>query len=81
MTRYVSAIPAYGRDYQTEEAVREDWDQGKDFLTQDMMVHGYVNKDDKPANVQLNISYDRQMEICVIPSDDEQPLPDDKYLD
>lgn len=24
-------IPAYGRRYQTEEALRKDWEDGKDF--------------------------------------------------
>ncbi len=75
MTRYVSAIPAYGRDYTTEEAVRADWAAKKDFLTRDLMVHDYVNIDDKPANVQLNIRYDKQREICVIEAD-EEPDPD-----
>lgn len=24
-------LPAYGRRYQTEEALRKDWEEGKDF--------------------------------------------------
>jgi hypothetical protein len=48
--RYLSAIPAYGRDYKSAKAVREDWKAGKDFLIQDIVEHGYINKADKPGN-------------------------------
>lgn len=74
MTRYVSAIPAYGRDYQTEADVRADWEAGKDFLTQDLIVHGYVNKDDLPGDVQLNIRYNRKQDICVIEATQQEAL-------
>lgn len=77
--RYVSAIPAYGRDYTTEMAVRADWEAGKDFLTQDIMVGDhYVNKDDLPADWQLKIRYNKLAEICVIPAD-SVPVATDYY--
>ena len=66
MTRYVSAVPAYGRDYKSTKAVREDWAAGKDFLIQDMQLSGYVNKNDKPADMQLIIRYKNQTQVCVI---------------
>ena len=65
--RYVSAVPAYGRDYKSKKEVMADWNSGKDFLIQDMMLSGYVNKDDKPADMQLNIRYKNLTQICVIP--------------
>lgn len=63
---YLSAIPAYGRDYKSKKAVMDDWNAGKDFLIQDMRHSGYINKDDKPVNVTLNIRYAKLMKICVI---------------
>ena len=63
---YLSAVPAYGRDYKSKREVLADWDAGKDFLIQDMRVSGYINKDDKPANVILNIRYKRLTQICVV---------------
>lgn len=66
MSTYVSAVPAYGRDYKSAKAVREDWAAGKDFLIQDMQGSGYVNKDDKPADMVLNIRYKRLTQVCVV---------------
>ena len=66
MARYVSAVPAYGADYKSKKEVQAAWDAGKDFLIQDLMLHGYVNKDDKPADMVLNIRYKRQTMVHVI---------------
>lgn len=60
MSTYVSAVPAYGRDYKSAKAVREDWAAGKDFLIQD------INKDDKPADMVLNIRYKRLTQVCMV---------------
>lgn len=64
--RYLSAIPAYGRDYKSKKAVLDDWNDGKDFLIQDMRESGYISKSDKPADVTLNIRYAKLTKICVI---------------
>jgi hypothetical protein len=76
MTTFLSAIPAYGRDYppgeEGEEAVREDWANKKDFLIQDIRAHGYINIDDKPSFVQLNIRYNELQDICVIEAEEEE---------
>lgn len=64
--RYVTAVPAYGRDYKSKKAVMDDWNAGKDFLIQDIFVSGYINKDDKPADMTLNIRYKNLMNICVV---------------
>lgn len=66
MTAYLSAVPAYGRDYRSAKEVRADWEAGKDFRIEDMRQSGYVNKADKPADVVLNVRYDRQRKVCVI---------------
>ena len=66
MSRYVSAVPAYGRDYKSKKAVLADWEAGKDFLIQDPFLSGYVNKQDKPADMVLNIRYKNLTQIAVI---------------
>lgn len=63
---YVTAVPAYGRDYKSAKAVKEDWAAGKDFLIQDMMRSGYVNKDDKPAGMTLNIRYKNLTQVVSV---------------
>jgi hypothetical protein len=64
--RYLSAVPAYGRDYKSKKEVLADWEAGKDFHIEDLVASGYVNKDDKPAGVTLNIRYANQRRVCVI---------------
>lgn len=64
--RYLSAVPAYGRDYKTAREVKTAWADGKDFRIQDFKESGYVNKDDKPANVILNIRYSNLTKVVVI---------------
>ncbi len=39
-------IPAYGRDYRTAKAARQDWADGKDFVVADH----FSRWDGKPAN-------------------------------
>ena len=63
---YISAVPAYGRDYKSQKEVRAAWNEGHDFLIQDMRHSGYINKDDKPAHVVLNIRFKKLQNICVI---------------
>ena len=64
--RYVSAVPAYGRDYKSGKAVLEDWNSGKDFLIQDFSLSGYINKDDKPNDMVLNVRYNKLTKVTVI---------------
>lgn len=66
MHRYVSVVPAYGRDYTSQKAVKEDWEAGKDFLIMDFQLGGYINKNDKPKDMILNIRYNKQTKVCVI---------------
>ena len=66
MVRYLSAIPAYGRDYKSKKEVLADWNAGKDFLVQDVVESGYISKNDKPADVVLNIRYKQLTMVCVV---------------
>jgi hypothetical protein len=46
---YLTVIPAYGRDYKSGKAAREDWLAGKDFRIADMFSGEdgrYINKQD-----------------------------------
>lgn len=65
-TRYLTAVPAYGRDYKNQAQVLADWTAGMDFLIQDFEASGYINKEDKPAEVVLNIRYSRLQKIMTI---------------
>lgn len=64
--KYLSVIPAYGRDYKSAKAVKADWEAGKDFLIQDIQESGYISKADKPDNVTLNIRYSKLTKVVVI---------------
>lgn len=67
--RLVSCVPAYGRDYETAEQVKADWEASKDFRVQDLLAHGYVNKDDKPGNVVLKLRYNRLQDFVLVNED------------
>jgi hypothetical protein len=66
---YVSAVPAYGRDYQTPEEVLDDWMNFRDFRVMDLMFQGYVNREDLPEGTTLNIRYDQQREVLPVNRD------------
>lgn len=66
MSTYLSAVPAYGRDYKSQKEVRAAWEAGQDFCIMDYQRSGYVNKNDLPAGVILNIRYARQTKVVVI---------------
>jgi hypothetical protein len=63
---YLSAVPAYGRDYKTKKEVLADWEAGKDFIIQDMFRSGYVNKNDAPKGATVNIRYKRLTQVCPV---------------
>lgn len=64
--RFISVIPAYGRDYKTEAEVQAAWDAGSDFLIEDYALSGYVNIGDKPDNFTLQVRYAKQSKIHII---------------
>ena len=63
---FLSAIPAYGRDYKSAKAVKADWDAGKDFMIQDVARSGYVNKNDAPKGSTINIRYAKLTKVLPI---------------
>lgn len=46
MTKYITLSPAYGRDYKSAKAVKEDFNADKDFIIEDV-VNPWCGK---PAN-------------------------------
>lgn len=63
---YLSAVPAYGRDYKSKAEVKAAWEAGKDFEIQSFNQGGYVNKDDAPRGATINIRYKRLTQVCPI---------------
>jgi len=69
--RYMTLVPAYGRDYKTAKAVKADWASGKDFLVSNIMDAGDgkpFNKQDAAtlAPVTLNIRYNGLSQIAQV---------------
>lgn len=54
---FLSAIPAYGRDYKSQKEVKSAWESGSDFMIQDRGRSTYVNKDDAPKGSTIVIRY------------------------
>lgn len=61
----VNAIPANRKDYPNEDMVLADWDAGQEFLTVEPVMR-FIVKDSKPADMILNVSYDRMRKTAVI---------------
>lgn len=68
----ITLVPAYGRDYKSQAAVKADWDANKDFLIQSIghpYDGSYINKEDAektPLVLKYNIRYNKLTQICVI---------------
>lgn len=59
---WVTAIPAYGRDYKSQKQVREDWKSGKDF--QDARSGQYLNVEDaKRLGLKVIVRYDNHRKV------------------
>jgi hypothetical protein len=47
MNQTIECVPAYGRDYNSQAAVREDWEANLDFQIVSVADYGrYINKQD-----------------------------------
>jgi hypothetical protein len=64
----ISVVPAYGRDYQSQAAVKAAWNEGKDFVVPSVFDHGgrYINKQDVSPGVRVVVRYAAQRKQCVI---------------
>ena len=64
---YVTLIPAYGRDYASARAVKDDWNRGKDFIIA-CIAHTYdgkpMNKEQAEKGCKYQVRYAKQMKVC-----------------
>lgn len=58
--------PAYGRDYQSEEEVLQDWNDNKDFKT---VARGYCSKSDFAGQRGIEVRYNRLTELVMVDGD------------
>lgn len=66
---FTTLIPAYGRDYKSAKAVRDAWNEGKDFQISNAFSPDdgrYVNKSDAAIGQKFNIRYNGLRSIAVI---------------
>lgn len=69
--KFVTLVPAYGRDYKSKKEVLADWENGKDFIINDMSHpydRKYINKTDAASEkgTTYNIRYKKLTEIAQI---------------
>lgn len=67
----MTLTPAYGRDYKSAKAVKEDWAAGKDFVVADVMdpyCGKPINREDavKAGITTVNIRYKKLTQVCVV---------------
>lgn len=62
MTKWIEVIPAYGRDYKSQAAVKADWNSDKDFL--DTVTRRYINKSGaKELGLKVIVRYSKLMKV------------------
>jgi hypothetical protein len=76
--RYLTVVPAYGRDYKSKAAAVADWNAGKDFVVQDVGAgrdNGRaVSKSDlEGQQVTVNIRYKRLTMVANVPPEKGTP--------
>ena len=68
MDKFIILTPAYGRDYQTAEHARQDFDDNKDFIFNDITnpYDGkYINKDQIDDHTNIKIRFKKLTHILV----------------
>jgi nitrous oxide reductase len=71
MKNSITVIPAYGRDYKSKAQIQKDWDEGKDFLINDIISpHDgrYINKQDASNSglCEIRVRYSNLRKVTVI---------------
>jgi hypothetical protein len=64
----LTLVPAYGRDYTSQDQVIADWNAGKDFLAQNYQQGGYINKEGaiEYGVAQVTIRYAKLRKLVVV---------------
>lgn len=67
MSKFLTVVPAYGRDYASINAARADWHQGKNFIINDLFnAYGGkpINRDQAvEAGYTVHIRYNRLRKV------------------
>lgn len=63
---YISAVPAYGRDYKTQAQVKADWLAGKDF--KDARTGQYLSIRDvaNDPDLHVTIRYNNNLRVVTV---------------
>lgn len=62
MSSWIEVEPAYGRDYTTAKAAKQDWKDGKDF--RETATGRYVNKSDAEKHgLSVTIRYAKSLKV------------------
>jgi hypothetical protein len=66
--KWLTVVPAYGKDYKSQKEVLEAYHSGKDFLISDVSHRGgsYISKREHPEDVHLTVRYGNGMRVHVI---------------
>ena len=69
MSKFITVVPAYGRDFKTQKEVKAAFEAGKDFMIVDVFHAqngSYENKGDAPKGATLNVRYAKQTKVLPI---------------
>ncbi len=82
---HITIVPAYGRDYKSSKAAKEDY-----FADIDFLLRTYGREDGRPINrsqilesypqYDVNIRYRSLRSVCVVKPGDKAPAPKEKPL-
>jgi len=66
-TYYHVVSPAYGRDYKDSTSAKNDWDNGKDFVYENIMGGGkYCSKRDFKTGDKIEIRFNRKADFVLV---------------
>ncbi len=68
---YLNVVPAYGRDYATEDEVMSAWNADKDFLIADRFCRWdgkQINRPQHPAGTTIQVRYNVGRDVVMIES-------------
>jgi len=65
----MTLVPAYGRDYKSAKAVKEDWVAGRDFQISDISSQNngsYTSKRDSDCFASVTIRYSKLTKAVIV---------------
>ncbi len=65
--QFMTLVPAYGRDYKTAKAAKEDFAANKDFMMASIVDGGrYINREQIESGTVVNIRFKRLTQIAQV---------------